>query len=395
MTWTRWTLLSSMLVWTVGCGRPDTKPDNTSGAPKADKKTAGSGRPGSPLGNDDGKDRSRETLENSGKNSVKEVSKDRVKDGKNSDGSKTPPKKEGGPESPPKDTTPVIKKSRADLFQSRNVRDFAISRSGSLLSWATDDKIHLWDLQTNKRKAEQPVDKFFDVVRFSPDGATVALGSDSGPIGLWDVETFQIRILKGHSEVVRALAFLPDKRLASGGFDRTLRIWQLGTDLDAKSIPLPDRVGEMKFSADGQLAVVRLFTSGQFKVWDLQTGMELPKKLPAPNREAAMAFSADGKTLALGSDTGDIFLWDVENGAPRKTLKGDKKIYMLSYSADGTTLASAELERASVWDTATGELRAVIPAIATRVALSADGQVVASGDSMSIRVWDVPRAKAR
>ena len=64
---------------------------------------------------------------------------------------------------------------------------------------------------------------------FSPDGSTLATGSDDGLVKLWSAADGRLlATLKGHADSVRAVVFSPDgKLLASGGKDLTVRVWDV------------------------------------------------------------------------------------------------------------------------------------------------------------------------
>ena len=64
---------------------------------------------------------------------------------------------------------------------------------------------------------------------FSPDDRFLASGGYDSTVRLWDIDAArELYMLHGHGDRVHSVAFSPDGRwLCSAGHDRTVRIWQL------------------------------------------------------------------------------------------------------------------------------------------------------------------------
>jgi WD40 repeat protein len=73
-------------------------------------------------------------------------------------------------------------------------------------------------------------------VAYRPDGRQLATASADQTIRLWDSETGEEEAtLKGHKNVVYAVAFSPDgKLLASASQDRTVKLWNVAVVLKAQ-----------------------------------------------------------------------------------------------------------------------------------------------------------------
>ena len=91
--------------------------------------------------------------------------------------------------------------------------------------------MRLWDASTGQHKltVKKHTPSVYSVA-FSPDGNTLATGSDVGAtVRLWDTSTGEQQAeLKGHAGSVRSVAFSPDgNTLATGSWDGTVLLWDL------------------------------------------------------------------------------------------------------------------------------------------------------------------------
>ena len=256
---------------------------------------------------------------------------------------------------------------------------------------------------------------------FLPDGKLAVAGSRPGQEG--DVRIYNLNapgkmvngftildgvndkaVLVNHllevDDEVLALAISPDgKKIASGGCDRLVRVWDLATGKLEHAIENhADWVFGIAFSPDSKLLITGS-RDKTAKVWDLAAKESVLTFPDHQNTVYAVGISGDGKTGFSAGEDGNVRQWHVTDASKQlgkqiRAMAQGKPVFKIAYHRDAkpALLASGGADATvRLWNADSG---AAIKTLAGHtdwvyaVALSPDGQLVAGGSNNGeVRVW--------
>jgi WD40 repeat protein len=259
-------------------------------------------------------------------------------------------------------------------------------------------------------------------MQFLADGKLVVAGARPGQEG--DVRVFDINAsgkaengvimldgvkdpkvmlkqLVDADDAVLSLAVSPDgKRLASGGCDRVVRVWDIsGGILNAKIDQTienhADWVFGVAFAADGK----HLVTCGRdktAKVWDLAAKESVMTFPDHQNPVFAVAIKADGKVGYSAGDDKQLRMWNaVADGKQIRAVAGhgDSILKLVAHPKQSLLVTASADKTVRVWNADNGSAVRTLSGMTDQVfavAISGDGTMVAAGSyAGEVYVWKI------
>lgn len=251
--------------------------------------------------------------------------------------------------------------------------------------------------KTERRVAKVPIVTGLDL---DAAGTRLAFGGDDHKVRLWDISRQRRTELADNIDWVRDVSFSPDSRkLIAIGQDGEVKIWDL-EQRNSIEIKLSETIrgaASVTFSPDGTSFVICGYEN-EILCYRAADG-KLLKRLETPGTSnRTVVFSPDGTMLAVAGLSGVVRVWNAKDYSFKYDLDtGSRRVNALAFRADGQKIAiGGENPNLQVWDMRTGNLDSILPERPGKTfsLVFCGNDFLASGESdNAIRIWDLNRAE--
>ncbi|RUT04830.1 hypothetical protein DSM106972_043990 [Dulcicalothrix desertica PCC 7102] len=236
-------------------------------------------------------------------------------------------------------------------------------------------------------------------VAISPDNQIIATGGADKTIRLWKLDGTNFKTIKAHGSTVWKVRFSPDgKIIASASFDGTIKLWNLDGTFIKTFRAHQGAIWDIAFSSDSKI-LASVGSDRFIKLWNLDKSCQEIKcnigTFKGHNAViSSITFNSDASIIATTSFDRTIKVWKKNKTGYSvfKTIKGhSSSIAHVAFSPDGKMIASASEDKTvKLWrldGTNIGTLKGHEAGVLT-VSFSHDGQmIVSAGSDKTIKVW--------
>ncbi len=284
------------------------------------------------------------------------------------------------------------------FWQGERVRSVAFLPDGKRIVAAdATGFLQVWDLETGKsQKLDQPGGLPLTTLAVQPGGKLIAVAGGGPVVALWDHDSLElVNKIEVDDTGVVALGFSQSGGwLAVASRAGSILIYETNNWREPRSkLDKQDSdVSAVTFSSDNN-SLVAAYENGQVRLFDIGSMTPQPRVIQLKSIPLALCHCEQGRLLAIGTDAGEIHLWDLVSNQMRHVIKAHSgRTASLAVLPGGATLVSGGRDQnLKLWDTATGEPITTLAGHVRQVysvAVSPDGNTIASGGfEGDVRLW--------
>jgi WD40 repeat protein len=194
----------------------------------------------------------------------------------------------------------------------------------------------------------------FKAFPFLPTGNFLRLAAihHDCTIRLWKLAGSSCRVFEGHTDAVSSVTFSPDgSTLASGSNDKSIRLWNVSEGTCTRTLrdSRMDKVYSTAWSPDGA-TIATAENSGLIYFWDVSNEKNTTRApVIVQGHDGAVTtivYSREGRYLASGSGDTTVKLWNVANLSCAKVFTGHTDwVQSVCFSPNGKNIASGSYDQ--------------------------------------------------
>ncbi len=241
-------------------------------------------------------------------------------------------------------------------------------------------------------------------VAWSPNSTMIVSGGRDRTAQVWNASNgAHIYTYLGHAtgpnptngtiNGVDSLVWSPDgSRIASGGHDTTVQIWDTNGNVYLKYTGHTAPVRGVAWSPDGSM-IASCGDDNTVQVWNPSSGALITRYTGHSARVWSVAWSNDSSRVASGSDDTTVQVWYANSGGLLYTYQGNgRNVDMIAWSPDSSRIVAGYYNATvQVFNAGSGQRLYTYGGhnnLVSAVCWSADSQNVASGDTGGVvQVW--------
>jgi WD40 repeat protein len=202
-----------------------------------------------------------------------------------------------------------------------------------------------------------------------------------------------VGVFSGHTASIRALAVsAANGMFVTSSQDNTIRVWNVKIQRPVATFRTAAAVVQLAIHPVAT-EVAGVTAVGELVLIDWETNKSIQLTSSEKSRVSCVAFSPDGKWLSVGTEDGQICLWDAVSKTQQVQLSGHRdRVSCLRFSPDSTLLGSGSWDKtARIWiaDTSRQVAELATGAKIGDIVFRSDGQRLLVGSfDWKARLWD-------